>query len=1162
MRRGRLPRAGMVHGGLIPVSRIFGVLCLSIFVDHIGEQFFLRLRTLMTMMKLQGQQPQHGQPFSCVIIGDTSLPAHCAGILVRAGHTVKAVISDTPEFRQWAHDHNVPVYHSQEDWGAQLSPQSFTYLFSIINQRILSAALLSLPSHAAINFHDGPLPRFAGMYAPAWALLRRETEHGVTWHVMTGEVDAGDILKQRRFSLAPDETSLSLNLKCYEAAIASFQELVTELADQRWSPIPQDLSLRTYFAEHERPPGGGIISWNTPAADLAGVCRALSFGPYLNPLTTLKFHVNGDFFIVTEYELRPGSPSVAAGTIRAMQQDSLTIATATEDFTITKLLTVDGDAVPVASLSQQYGLQIGQQLPDLARTTLNELTQQASHTAKHEGFWRKRLTSIHPARLPYVSSPMNERTGSASLPVSFSLPVGAHTVPPQPWRRDTLILTAFAVYLSRLTQEHSFDIGFTSASQRAEEHHTTPLSEKLFAVRVPFRVQLDLDGPFTQAYTTIAQEVTLCEHHRTYTRDLLVRDPAIHEIPRVRHVADVSVVFLPCVDEDPCYAQGAITLHVSPDVFSLDTSAAEPMSATIVYNTRVLDEPTILRMVGHLQTLLTAAVANPEQPLSALPLLTASERQQILFDWNDTTRDYPQTQCLQQLFATQVERTPDAVAVVCAEEHVPYRVLNARANRLAHYLQKKGVQRETLVGVCLERSLDMTVALLAILKAGGAYVLLDPHYPTERLRFMLEDTAVSIILTQEKFFPLFSNAEAAEVGSTGNPTPHPLCDAQQLVCLDTEWDTINKERVDNPACVTTADDCAYVMYTSGSTGRPKGVAVPHRGITRLLFGVDYVQLDTQQKLLHLAPISFDASTFEIWGALLHGGTCVLYPAQVPSPHELGALVKRHGVTTLWLTASLFNTVIGTEPGALSGVRQLLIGGEALSVAHVRRALALLPTTRITNGYGPTESTTFACCYHIPRQLAANLTSVPIGTPISNTTVYILDQYLSPLPVGVPGELYIGGDGLACGYLHRPEQSAEKFIPDPFSSRPGARLYRTGDMVRYLPDGNIEFLGRRDTQVKIRGYRIELGEIEATLQTHPAVQSAVVLAREDVPEDKQLIAYIVGHHGSSPPLSALCAFLRTTLPDYMLPVAFVVVERIPLTPNGKVDRNALPHGERA
>jgi amino acid adenylation domain-containing protein len=433
----------------------------------------------------------------------------------------------------------------------------------------------------------------------------------------------------------------------------------------------------------------------------------------------------------------------------------------------------------------------------------------------------------------------------------------------------------------------------------------------------------------------------------------------------------------------------------------------------------------------------------------------------------------------------------------------------------------------------------MLVGLLGILKAGGAYVPLDPDYPKERLGLMLEDMQTKVLLSREQLIPQLPESCA------------------RVVCLDRDWKEIAEQSGENLMSSTTAESLAYVIYTSGSTGRPKGATVPHRGVLRLLFGVEYVQLNGSETFLHLAPVSFDASTFELWGALLHGAKCVLFSGKIPSPHELGNILHHHGISALWLTASLFNTVIDEAPGALSGVRQLLIGGEALSVPHVRRAVALLPDTQIINGYGPTESTTFACCYRIPARLDESMNSIPIGRPIANTEVYLLDSHLSPVPIGVPGELYIGGDGLARSYLNRPDLTAENFIPHPFGDELGARLYKTGDLARYLSDGNIEFLGRIDYQVKIRGFRIELREIESVLGQHPGVRETVVLAREDTPGTKRLVAYVVPVKEQACSTRELRNFVKQKLPEYMIPSVFVLLDVLPLTANGKVNRKRFP-----
>ncbi|HZA22780.1 MAG TPA: amino acid adenylation domain-containing protein, partial [Dehalococcoidia bacterium] len=395
--------------------------------------------------------------------------------------------------------------------------------------------------------------------------------------------------------------------------------------------------------------------------------------------------------------------------------------------------------------------------------------------------------------------------------------------------------------------------------------------------------------------------------------------------------------------------------------------------------------------------------------------------------------------------------------------------------------------------VCLERSAEMVVGLLGILKAGGAYVPLDPAYPEERLAFMLEDAQVPVLLTQ-------AHIEAG-LPQTG----------AQVICLDRDWGVMVNERVENPNSSALAHNLAYVMYTSGSTGRPKGTSIMHRSVVRLVKETHYAELSAEEVLLQFAPISFDAATLELWGSLLNGGRLVVFPAHIPSLEELGEVLQQHQVTLLWLTAGLFHQMVDQRLEDLRGVRQLLAGGDVLSVPHVRKALAALEGGQLINGYGPTENTTFTCCYPMTEvgQIGA---SVPIGRPIANTQVYILDRQLRPVPIGVPGELYIGGDGLARDYFHRPDLTAEKFLPHPFSEAPGARLYKTGDLVRYLPEGNLEFLGRLDHQVKVRGFRIELGEIEARLGGHPGVREVVVLAREDSPGEKRLVAYVVGKEG--------------------------------------------------
>ena len=525
--------------------------------------------------------------------------------------------------------------------------------------------------------------------------------------------------------------------------------------------------------------------------------------------------------------------------------------------------------------------------------------------------------------------------------------------------------------------------------------------------------------------------------------------------------------------------------------------------------------------------------------------MTPPQLDLLISKWNDTASEYPRNLCIHQLFEQEVARRPDAVAIRFADEQLTYRQVNERANQIAHRLRKLGVGPEVMVGTLLDRSLDLVVGLLGILKAGGAFVPLDPSYPMERLEFMAADIAAPVMLVQESV--------VQRLGFPGTSNPAWL--HGKSLSLEQNRADIAQESVENPTNQTTADNLAYVMYTSGSTGQPKGVMVSHRAVVRLVKNTNYIDLGEREVFLQFSPISFDASTLEIWGALLNGGCLAMMPPEKQSLSELGTAIRRYGVTTLWLTAGLFNVMVEQRVEDLKPLRQLVAGGDALSPAHVRKALENLPGCRLINGYGPTEGTTFTCCHTISVEDAEG-SSIPIGRPIANTQVYLLDSENQLVPSGEAGELCIGGDGLARGYLNQPALTAAKFVRHPFRDEPEARIYKTGDLARYRPDGTIEFLGRSDNQVKISGYRIELGEIETVVMQYPSVRSTVVIARQDTPGEKKLVAYVVAsEQGCS--FAELRVYLQQKLPAYMMPSAFVLMDALPLSPNGKVDRAALP-----
>lgn len=553
------------------------------------------------------------------------------------------------------------------------------------------------------------------------------------------------------------------------------------------------------------------------------------------------------------------------------------------------------------------------------------------------------------------------------------------------------------------------------------------------------------------------------------------------------------------------------------------------------YNTDLFDSATIMRTIGHLQTLLESIVANPDRPISELSFLTDIERCQFLQDLNDTQTNYPNDACIHQLFEAQVKQTPDAIALICDGEQLTYGQLNARANQLADYLQSQGVTSETLVGIYVESSIEIIVSLLGILKAGAAYVPIDSTIEKNALTFMLEDAKVSILLTERSLLEKLPENNLS------------------VVCLDTDTKAIALKSKENPSNQTDPNNLAYVMYETDLRKSTKGVRVAHQAVVSLVKDVEYAHLSAEEVFLQVASISCDVSTFEIWGCLLNGGRLILFSPTTSSLPDFGKIIQQYKITTLCLPVRLFHRFVDEQLDTLKSVRQLLTGGDVLSVPHVQKFREKSEDCKLINYYSLTENTGLTCCYPISDQTQIN-SVIPIGKPIANTKVYLLDSHQQPVPVGVAGELYIGGDRLSKGYHHHHDLTQENFILSPFDQ---SKLYKTGDLARYLPDGNLEFLGRADEQVKIRDLWVELPKIETTIGQYPAVSESAVIDREELATDKCLVAYIVPKQKQAIAISELRNFLRQKLPIYMMPSAFVFLNALPLKPNGTLDYSLLP-----
>ncbi|UJR87060.1 MupA/Atu3671 family FMN-dependent luciferase-like monooxygenase [Sandaracinus amylolyticus] len=1398
------------------------------------------------------------RPLAFLVLGAQSLTVQCGEMLLARGHTIPALVTDAPDVRAWAEQRALRVVAPGRDLASRLESIEVDWILSAANLRIVPDDVLAKAKHGAINFHDGPLPRYAGLHATSWALIAGERTHGVTWHLIEGGVDEGRICAQREIEIAEDETAFTLDAKCFAAGIDTFREMLGAIEDGTLAPRAQDLSRRTYFARHDRPAAVATIDWSRPAREVLALVRALDFGSYENPLAIAKTRL-GDRVLLVRAAKVVERGGARPGEVLEVGEDGVVVACGDGAIAITSIADADGGPITIAA---------GACLESLDAATSDRLSAMHRELCGHERWWAARLRAPAPV-LPQASD--------AQHPAPRMLATSGD---------GDAVAASLAVALARIGDLDATRIGWTDAALAERVRGV----EGWFADVIPLRVVIDDETTVASALGQVQSELAAMRDEGTFARDLRAR---------TRSERDAVVIVRHAQLPETLDARGALlTLHVSDDgrVGVVRDGAVCPQG------------------IASLETLLATIAREPERRVRSLSLLSDDERTRLLVDLNRSAVETREA-CLQRLFEEQVDRTPDAIALAFEDETLTYRALDARANALAHRLRTLGVGPERLVAVAVERSIELVVAVLGVLKAGGAYLPLDPAFPRDRVAMMLEDSGAQVVVTQRSLAPRFSHVTTVRVdelrditsrtrigdvdarpehlayvlytsGSTGRPkgvmvehrqvanffvgmdariahdppgvwlavtslsfdisvlellwtlsrgfrvvvhrdrdrerddepraapapivppeiaakpmdfglcywgnddregkgkyelllegarfadangfhavwTPerhfhafggpfpnpsvsgaavaaitknvhvraasvvlplhHPLRVAEEWAMIDnlTEgrvglgiasgwqpddfvlrpentppaakdamfrdievlrrvWrgervafarkdgslhEVVSQPRPvqrDLPIWLTialnpesyrqAADIGANVLthllgqsieelagkiriyrdrlaelgrdpasgkvtlmlhtfvapdreiareatreplkkYLASAASlikqyvwmfpalkRPHGASHPdnidlatldaeeidavleyafHRYFEEsgLLGSVDDCVARVQQlKALGVDEIAclidFGVETKTVLASLPHLAEVVRRTARPEPPiateHPFARDVARHAVTHLQCTPSMARMLLldDASRAALGRVKHLMIGGEALPstlVHELRRA----GVEHIENMYGPTETTIWSSTDTVRDEIT-------LGTPIANTTFYVLDERRRLVPLGASGELWIGGRGVARGYLHRAELTSERFVRDPFSSDPDARIYRTGDRVRWRANGRLEFLGRVDHQVKVRGYRIELGEIEAALATCEGVREAVVIARAGTGGDAELVAYVTAH----PPVDAktMREHLRATLPSYMVPSRFVALERFPLTPNKKVDRNALP-----
>lgn len=1072
------------------------------------------------------------------MIGDDHLLPKCAEILLEHGHIILGIISPLEESQQLAFKHKIKYFDSFSSAKLTLSRASYDYLFSIVNGCILPKKIINKAKKMPINFHNAPLPKYAGVHAPSWAILNNELNHGVTWHIITDCIDGGDILEQAIFPIEPEETGLSLNLKCYQYALTTFHNLIANIEKKTIKQKAQNSSLRSYYDFNKKPLGGGWLSWNNNANNIERIVRALDLGHhYHNRLASAKLKIGDDIFIVNKIKNTTEISTEIPGKIIKISESSWYISTQTTIICIEQLYTLDGKPCPLNTLVMKYNLHIGYVLSSPTQEQLIEFEKTSYDYSKFEFFWVGELLNINHSKLPFLSQDKNKQK-SREVTLISKINLRQVIINSNTWKANDdpidIILTAIFIYLYRMESNEQLGVGI---NVRAIDQKKPDIN-LFFEYLVPFSVNLSNQHTFFDALEVIKKQRSIIEERQTYSKDVFYRYPELLKSNRAEYPIAIIIASQAEIKKKIQKIRTPIIISITADTNEIGWWVPKSII------TQESDLITVIEnSICHIQTLLESIPNNQKCPISKLPLLTIKEIRTIQESFNKTSLSEIKNKTIIELFEKQVRATPNTISIIYQKKSLTYGELNKKANQLAHYLLKKGLSPTKYAAICTAQELHLIIGILAILKTGAAYIPIDPHYPVKHIRFLLSDSKPKILLTSKKL----CGAIEEDCGKENIP-----------IILFKETDEItSNESEKNLDLNISSENLAYIIYTSGTTGKPKGVMIPHSGVIRLVKNTNYIQIHPHDRIAQAASVSFDAATFEIWGALLNGATLIaISHTTLLNISKFSSFLKEENITILWLTSALFNQYAEKNPSIFKELTYLLVGGDVLNKERIMNVLDCKEGSPhyILNGYGPTENTTFTTT-HVITHNDKNHPTIPIGKPITNTTVYILDEYLQPTPIGAIGELYCGGDGLACGYLNRPELTNEKFIKNPFTRTRGSRLYKTGDMARYFPNGTIEYLGRRDNQIKIRGFRVELSAVEAHLLHHQAISRCVVRAHELNKQTKILIAYIVCKeviHDKD-----IQIFLANELPQYMIPNLFVRLNELPLTTNGKINHTKLP-----
>jgi len=1042
--------------------------------------------------------------FSCIVLGEEPLAVRCADVLVERGHQILGVVSGAAPLRQWARARNIPVFE-RSNYRPWLEQQAFDVLFSITHPNLIEPAHIGRARVAALNYHDGPLPRYAGMNGSAWALASGEKKHAIVWHHLTAGLDEGDIVEWRDIGLDPRETSLSLNMQSSALALEAFHELVGKLEAGDAGGVPQSRHApRLVFSRHDRPKALGALNLDEPAEQLDCLIRACDFGPYDNRFAQPKLITERGALLVLE--AAPARGRGLPGDVLRVADDGFELACGRGSLVVRRLATLVGRPLTPREAAERLGIAERRRLE---RLDLDGLDRISRRVAEAEPWFVNALRARAPLTLPFDAREQASSLLSVELPAAFRQEFAGE------WQ--SAVFALFSFVLSSLCHKDTFGVGLIDGQVRAE----LGSSEPLFYPSTPFDLTVDAGVGFGAFVSALSASRGRLAKRGAFLWDLCARSP---DLARDTELCEGRLSPVMVVLGDAAVPAGtSLALRV--------TAGAVELSSGGRFDTATIDS-----LGRWMKTVALAVAGDRARPLSDVSLLSEAERQQQVFVWNDKRSAFPDQRRLHDAFEAQVAARPDAVALVFDGKELSFREVEDGANRIANAILAHGVGAGERVGLYVERSFELIFALLGVAKSGAAYVPLDTAYPEDRVQFMLTDAGCRVVLASSHLVDKVGEGRSV---------------------IDVAGAEVRAASAERPECSTTPERHCYTIYTSGSTGRPKGVVLTHRAVINT---IDWVTRELgfgpHDRLLFVTSPSFDLSVFDVFGALGAGASVeVASKALLDDPTALAARLMEPGIT-VWDSAppALARLAPFLKVSKASTLRKVMLSGDWIPVWLPGLLQQSFAGVSVHSFGGATEAAIWSNHYHV-ESMRPSWTSVPYGYPIQNCRYYVLDHHLRPLPVGVAGDLYIAGVCLAEGYLNREELTRDRFIPDPFV--PGERMYKTGDLSRYWPDSTLEFLGRADSQVKIRGFRVELGEIESALVQLPEVLDAVCTVYVDASDQKSLVAYLVPKAGKVLIEQEVRAALAARLPEFMLPSHLVVLPALPLSPNGKVDRKALP-----